>query len=138
MQSAGTRIDPVTAAAGSAHARGRNERSAGGGRRCGRGVGDKSFRPRTLTYRLGWTDGRGAGCGGSGRCCIERPTCTASSSSSTRAWLLCTQPRFCSILFRNINEKKKRNKKKGGNLCRKNTRLDVSQIIHIHKSRCEV
>lgn len=41
MQCAGTRLDPVTAAAGSAHARGRKGRSAGGG--ASAGVGDKSI-----------------------------------------------------------------------------------------------
>lgn len=81
MQSAGTRLDPVTAAAGSAHAGGRKERSAGG---AAAGVGDKGFREyqaRLTRSSLGRAEGRAAGGGGAGsgevrtrrRCCIEKP-----------------------------------------------------------------
>lgn len=67
MQSAGTRLDPVTAAAGSAHAGGRKERSAGG-RRCGGGrQGLSRISGPAYSLQPG-TDGRGVqpevgGCG---------------------------------------------------------------------------
>lgn len=59
MQCAGTRLDPVTAAAGSAHAKGRKGRSAGGAPL--RGWGTKAFakiRLGSLTHGLRWTEGR--------------------------------------------------------------------------------
>lgn len=79
MQSAGTRLDPVTAAAGSAHARGRKGRSAGGAPL--RGWATKAFakiRLGSLTYGLRWTEGRAAGGGewGSGKVATRSRCCT--------------------------------------------------------------
>lgn len=101
MQSAGTRLDPVTAAAGSAHAGGRKERSAGG---AAAGVADKRLsRISGPAYSLQpGTDGgaccrRGGGGGaGSGevrtrrRCCVERPLhrLLQSGTAEHPAWLL--------------------------------------------------
>lgn len=97
MQSAGTRLDPVTAAAGSAHAGGRKERSAGG---AAAGVADKRLsRISGPGYSLQpGTDGRGCCRGGAGsgevrtrrRCCIERPLhrLLQSGAAEHPAWLL--------------------------------------------------
>lgn len=76
MQCAGTRLDPVTAAAGSAHAGGRKGRSAGG-RRCGGGR-QRLWRLSGPAHSLQPGTGRAAGGGGAegsgevttrGRCC---------------------------------------------------------------------
>lgn len=100
MQSAGTRLDPVTAAAGSAHAGGRKERSAGG-RRCGGGR-QRLSRISGPAYSLQPGTGGGACCRRWGVRGLERSEpvadvalsgpCTASS----RVGLLSTQPDFCS------------------------------------------
>lgn len=92
MQSAGTRLSPVTAATGSAHARGRKERSAGGA-----AAGGGRQKTRLPHHGLRRTEGRGewgsAKVATHSRCCTERP---------------------------------------------RNTRLEVTEMTHTHKSRCEV
>lgn len=64
MQSAGTRLDPVTAAVGSAHARGRKERSVGGGALRGWAIKDQArlthygLRRRDVLLEVGMGSGK--------------------------------------------------------------------------------
>lgn len=101
MRSAGTRLDPVTAAAGSAHAGGRKEWSAGGGG----GGGQRAFansRPGSLAPAR---DGRRGVLPEVGARGLERSQPAADvawsgpGSASCRGGLPSAEPGFCSSPF---------------------------------------